>query len=754
MTEKEVNKQPEANAQQTQTGDQSKNNIPFVQAPVNFESQLNKEIDIFKLPTKEQINESLKKAFEKQKEETIKIQAAQQADLEAKKQAELQASLQKDAENAQWQVSSFANISWNVAVANNDSAWRAADMTGVDAVKSAQAAVDLKAQADQNLVDNAYVRDLANQNAIAQTKNESLKLLNENYNTVQESFERLGASADKSILDSERQLAETMRRREENRQQTIDNQLQWQNEVARLSGYGLSDNMSTFIAGKMMNFIGKYDSDTFDIFAKWQTLTSNLREERKNLNNSIYSLVSNYVKQKDDLFIQAKAAENMAKYMVDGKSDYKNSLKQDIIIKAKEKNIELQNKLYSDIDNRLSIANKALTSEVNRIENERKVASSAIEQAIADGSIAHWTPEQKKKYAAMAGTTPAGIDNTRKASLAKVMAKLAVASGKDLSLVDTMTSEVMKLTNAGVDLQDAIKQVAQQNGMEKEFNKLMYAQETFNLDGIKEITQDFTDQASAQNFANTLKDKYDDIKVVEKNWKWTITGKEKWTGKELWLKELITGSGVDATKIQWLQTSTVPTTTNWQWEVKEEWGQQQETQTSTQDRTEDGKLRTDYNTNTSDIKTNFENAKTNIKNSSANKLDNIKKIVQENINKSVQEKRKEWISDARIKEIMKDESVALFMEAFEKEFWFVWNVDTGADEIEIQAPPKWEQRKDFIGLSMSDINTNTYQNMYYIWENTSKEGSQEIINSLNNGDVEASRDIEIQLEDIRKMFTY
>jgi len=125
--------------------------------------------------------------------------------------------------------------------------------------------------------------------------------------------------------------------------------------------------------------------------------------------------------------LQAKQAENMAKYMVDGKSDYINSLKQDIIIKAKEKNIELQEKLYKDIDERLSIANKTLASEVKRVEQEKNVAEVAIQNAIADGSIAHWTPEQKQKYASMAGTTPAAVENSRKASIAQIMAKLATA---------------------------------------------------------------------------------------------------------------------------------------------------------------------------------------------------------------------------------------------------------------------------------------------------------------------------------------
>lgn len=163
--------------------------------------------------------------------------------------------LKTQAAQAQQNTDAFANVASNVAAVNKDSSAAATDTTGINAVKSAQAAVESKSTSDQNLVEKAYERDLANQNAIVQTKNESLKLLNENYNTIQESFKSLGASADKSILDSERQLAETMRRREENRQQAIDNQLQWQNEVARFSGYGLSDNMSAFIAGKLMNFV-------------------------------------------------------------------------------------------------------------------------------------------------------------------------------------------------------------------------------------------------------------------------------------------------------------------------------------------------------------------------------------------------------------------------------------------------------------------------------------------------------------------
>jgi len=45
---------------------------------------------------------------------------------------------------------------------------------------------------------------------------------------------------------------------------------------------------------------------------------------------------------------------------------------------------------------------------------------------------------------------------------------------------------------------------------------------------------------------------------------------------------------------------------------------------------------------------------------------------------------------------MEDESVALFMEEFEKEFGFTGKVDFGADEIEIAVPEPGEKRKDFI----------------------------------------------------------
>lgn len=436
-------------AGQTQAGQQTANNIPFVQAPVNFEA--NKINNLFKWP--EQAKDLMQKAGQ---QEILKTQAAQ----------------------AQQNTDAFANVASNVAAVNKDSSAAATDTTGINAVKSAQAAVESKSTSDQNLVEKAYERDLANQNAIVQTKNESLKLLNENYNTIQESFKSLGASADKSILDSERQLAETMRRREENRQQAIDNQLQWQNEVARFSGYGLSDNMSAFIAGKLMNFVWKYDEETLDIFAKWQTLTSSLREERKNLNNSVYSLVTNYVKQKDELFLQAKQAENMAKYMVDGKSDYINSLKQDIIIKAKEKNIELQQKLYKDIDDRLSMANRTLTSEVKRIESEQTIARQAVTNAISDGSIVHWTPEQKRKYASMIGTTEAGIMNLSKTAIESSIANILKSTKGDILKTPELAMQVMELLNHWVDIDTAMKTVFEKNGMWSNYIKAKYWQAT------------------------------------------------------------------------------------------------------------------------------------------------------------------------------------------------------------------------------------------------------------------------------------
>lgn len=684
--------QNQAGQEQTQAGQQTKNNIPIVQKPINFEIPKIPDIDFKSIAsnipavqaTKNIVNVWKNVANYFSQEEIIKREeeAKAKADLELKKQQELQAKLQTEAVDAQKNTNSFANISGNVASTNNDASKIANSQVGVKNITDAQSAVDKKMESDQKLVDEAYIRDLANQNAIAQTKNESLKLLNDNYNTIQESFKKLGASADKSILDSERQLAETMRRREENRQQTIDNQLQWQNEVARLSGYWLSDNMSTFIAGKMMNFIGKYDSDTFDIFAKWQTLTSNLREERKNLNNAIYSLVTNYAKQKDDLFIQAKAAENMAKYMVDWKSDYINSLKQDIIIKAKEKNIELQQKLYKDIDDRIAIADKALKSEVDRVEKDKKMAEQAILQAISDGSIAHWTPEQKQKYASMAGTTPAAVENNRKTSIAKVVAQLAVLWNKDLSIIDGMTDAVMKLTNSGVDLQDAIKQVAEQNGLSNEFTKLMYNPQAFNLDWITQITQDFTDQTSAQNFANTLKDKYDDIKVVEKNWRWTITGKEKWTGNELNLEQLIAGSGVDANTISGLSSSYAPSSSitqnsevqeNGQW-----WGSDHNTKNGLWKQIikniewvqiikyNDLKEPTYLNENTSDELANLDNIVSNYEKRWEFLFKDIINKVSSEVEDRVNKYKEEWISEKRIKEKMRDESYALFVNELNK----------------------------------------------------------------------------------------
>ena len=717
-------------AGQTQAGQQAAINIPFVQAPVNFEA--NKINNLFKWP--EQVKDLMQNAGQK---EILKTQAAQ----------------------AQQNTDAITNVAWNVATVNKDSSEAATDTTGINAVKAAQAAVESKSTSDQNLIDNEYVRDLANQNAIVQTKNESLKIINDNYNTIQESFTKLGASVDKSILDSERQLAETMRRREENRQQAIDNQLQWQNEVARFSGYGLSDNMSAFIAGKMMNFIGKYDEETLDIFAKWQTLTSSLREERKNLNNSVYSLVTNYVKQKDELFLQAKEAENMAKYMVDGKSDYINSLKQDIIIKAKEKNIELQQKLYKDIDDRLSMANKALKSEVNRVEQEKKVAEAAISNAIADGSIAHWTPEQKRKYASMAWTTETGIMNLSKAAIETTIANILKSTHWDILKTPELAIQVMELLNHWVDIDTAMKAVFEKNGLWSNYINAKYWQTT-TTNGAYYKTQE-----EAQSAADKLNAQWGYEKVE-------VYSHAKWFGIKATKKD---GTTVDSLGLfnewkitsDWLSFDTSSNSFNIQApssvstdKTKIEtsnggWTPTPQTpQTSAEERTSDGKLKTDYPTNTGDNKTNLDNAKNNIKNNSKNKLENVQKIVQKNINSSIEEKRKQWIPEARIKEIMEDESVALFMEAFEKEFGFIGKVDIGANEIEITVPEPGEKRKDFIWLSMLNSNTNTYKDNYKWYKNWTKDKYQSYIDSLYSGNAQPYYDVEISLKDIRNMFTY
>lgn len=137
----------------------------------------------------------------------------------------------------------------------------------------------------------------------------------------------------------------------------------------------------------------------------------------------------------------------MAKYMVDGKSDYINSLKQDIIIKAKEKNIELQQKLYKDIDDRLSMANRTLTSEVKRIESEQTIARQAVTNAISDGSIVHWTPEQKRKYASMIGTTEAGIMNLSKTAIESSIANILKSTKGDILKTPELAMQVMELLN-------------------------------------------------------------------------------------------------------------------------------------------------------------------------------------------------------------------------------------------------------------------------------------------------------------------
>jgi len=85
-----------------------------------------------------------------------------------------------------------------------------------------------------------------------------------------------------------------------------------------------------------------------------------------------------------------------------------------------------------------------------------------------------------------------------------------------LSIIDGMTDAVMKLTNAGVNLQDAIRQVAGQNGLTSEFNKLIHNPAALDTTNLNQVTREFKDQASAQAFINTIKDRYDDLKLVQK----------------------------------------------------------------------------------------------------------------------------------------------------------------------------------------------------------------------------------------------
>lgn len=109
--------------QQTQSGQQTKNNIPIVQTPINFEAP--KPIN-FEAPTDSYLKKiasnipSVQIAKIQEEQRIAEQQAKAQADLELKKQQELQAKLQTEATKAQKNIDAFANISENIASTNND----------------------------------------------------------------------------------------------------------------------------------------------------------------------------------------------------------------------------------------------------------------------------------------------------------------------------------------------------------------------------------------------------------------------------------------------------------------------------------------------------------------------------------------------------------------------------------------------------------------------------------------------------------
>lgn len=149
-------------------------------------------------------------------------------------------------------------------------------------------------QLQSDLVRPQMNQELADSQATLDSINLHKRIIDDNYAFINAGYNDLYAETKLATQDVQNYYDTRVRRREQEKQETIEQQQTYFNETARMSGYSLSDNASHFIAGKLLQFTGDYDRQTDSTYLEGTNELYQLRQERGNTLSDINTLAINY----------------------------------------------------------------------------------------------------------------------------------------------------------------------------------------------------------------------------------------------------------------------------------------------------------------------------------------------------------------------------------------------------------------------------------------------------------------------------
>lgn len=326
--------------------------------------------------------------------------------------------------------------------------------------------------AQANLVEYDYIRQLNDKNAEVEANNNYIKLLDDRYTSTSNLHKRLWLEIDTDLKETQTFYKNAVNQRVSDRNQALFNQQQFLAETARLSWYGVGSNAAAYVAWKMLNFTSEYDLRTEEIYKNWVTLSAELRQSRASLENDLNTLASNFWKAKKDAYLEAKKAENAIKYLVDGETNVKKEAINKIKAQAQEKISWLQSRYYKDVEDRLNSIKTAYNNEIAMQTAENELVTSQLNNAMSNGSVFGMSNSDLRLLGDKIGVSPEYIRSQAKMQYVDpIIRKLLSEANITGDEAARISWEVITLmSESGYSLQEALYEVAKKNGIEEEYS--------------------------------------------------------------------------------------------------------------------------------------------------------------------------------------------------------------------------------------------------------------------------------------------